>query len=143
MNNTKLKLYPLGNLNLYFISSASYLHETDNKNFIFSQAAGFSPVKNLWLETSGTFGDLSDYIESDGLYIYNTFDATKLKLGQTVYYQANVHIMLQLNYLYEKKQDAKFKPLQKLFLHFRHSLEYFFYFGQLQFFEDVQLSGLF
>ena len=103
--NAKITVRPLGNLNLYFISQETYLLENNNGAEIFNQTIGFKALKNLWLESSATFGKLDDYIEGDGLYIYNAVDDTKLKLGQTIYYQLNAHAMLQLNYIFEKKQD--------------------------------------
>ena len=103
--NGRVFVNPLGNLNLYFISGVSYLHENASYNFIFAETAGFKVLNGLWLESSATFGNLDDYIEADGLYIYNTFDATKLKLAETGYIELNEHLMLHLSYTYEKKQD--------------------------------------
>jgi len=103
--NAGLMFYPLGNLNFYTISRVSNLNQNAASQVIFSQAVGFKAFKNVWLETSGTFGNLDNYIDADGLYIYNTIDASKLKLGQTIFYQAGKHAQLQLNYTFEKKQD--------------------------------------
>jgi len=104
--NTKLTLYPLGNLNLYFSERVAYLNGQNSNNFVFKQTAGYKVAKKVWLETSATFGELNNYIEADGLYIYNAVDNTKLKLTQTVYYQLINNAMLQLNYTYEKKKDV-------------------------------------
>jgi hypothetical protein len=104
--NAKLGLYPLGNLNLYFISRGSYLRQNSVDVMIFNQIAGFKAIKNVWLESSATFGKLSNYIDADGLYIYNAFDDSKLKLGETLYYQINIHAMLNFSYTYEKKQNT-------------------------------------
>jgi hypothetical protein len=103
--NGRVFVNPLGNLNLYLISGVSYLHENASYNFIFAETAGFKVLNGLWLESSATFGNLDDYIEADGLYIYNTFDATKLKLAETGYIELNKHLMLHLSYTYERKQD--------------------------------------
>lgn len=104
--NAALTWYPYGNLNLYTISRLSYHHEDNASGPLLSQAVGFKAVKNLWLETSGTFGNLDDYIDTDGLYVYNAFDNTKLKLGETVYLQITAHALLQFNYTYEKKLEV-------------------------------------
>lgn len=103
--NVGLLFYPLGNLNLYTISRVCSLNQNGTSQVVFSQAAGFKAAKNLWLETSVTFGNLDNYIDADGLYIYNTIDASKLKLGETAFYQLGKHAQLQLNYTFEKKQD--------------------------------------
>lgn len=103
--DAKLRLYPLGNLNLYFIERGSYLHNSARQHMVYSQLVGFKAANKVWLETNATFGNQADYIDRDGLYIYNTFDDTKLKFGESVYYQLD-HLQLQLNYSYENKSDA-------------------------------------
>jgi len=103
--NAGLLFYPLGNLNFYTISRLSNLTQNGASQVIFGQSVGFKAIKNVWLETSATFGNLDNYIDADGLYIYNTVDASKLKLGQTLFYQAGKHAQLQINYTFEQKQD--------------------------------------
>jgi len=103
--NASVMYYPMGNLDFYTISRGSYLDQNSAGVGVFQQSVGYKVFKNTWAETSGTFGNLNNYIDADGLYIYNAIDGTKLKLGETVFYQLNKHVQLQLNYTYEKKQD--------------------------------------
>jgi len=103
--NGTLSLYPLGNLNLYTISRLSSLNQNSASQTIFSQTVGFKAIKNIWLETSATFGNLDNYIDADGLYIYNAVDASKLRLGETLFFVVGKHAQLQLNYTFERKQD--------------------------------------
>ncbi|WP_428329425.1 hypothetical protein [Mucilaginibacter sp.] len=103
--NAAVSIYPFGNFNLYTISRASYLHQNGAGQAIFNQSAGFKFIKNIWLETSATFGNQDNYIDKDGLYIYNSIDRTKLKLGETAFFQLSKQVQLQLNYAYEKKLD--------------------------------------
>ena len=105
--NAGVLFYPLGNLNLYTISRYSYLNQNALGQTIFSQSLGFKAVSNVWLETALTFGNMDNYIDTDGLYIYNSIDATKLKLGETVFYQLGKYAQLQFNYALEKKDDDK------------------------------------
>lgn len=102
--NAKISFYPLGNLNLYFILSGSLHNQNNQHHLISNQIAGFKVIKNTWLETSGTFGNLNNYIDNNGLYIYNAIDVSKLKLRETIYHQLNTHILLEINYTYDKKQ---------------------------------------
>ena len=105
--NASLLFYPLGNLNLYTITRYSYLNQNALGQTIFTQSLGFKAMANVWLETGLTFGNMDNYIDADGLYIYNSIDATKLKLGETVFYQLGKHAQLQLNYAIEKKDDDR------------------------------------
>jgi hypothetical protein len=102
----KLLFYPLGNLNLYTISTASAQHMDAANHFIFDQALGFRILKNTWLEASVTVGNQDNYLAQDGLYIYNGIDNTTFKSGATLFYELNKHALLQLNYFYERKDDS-------------------------------------
>jgi tetratricopeptide (TPR) repeat protein len=103
--DAKLDFYPLGNLNLYALSRASVLDLSGVKNFIYSEAIGFKLLDKTWTETSATFGNEDDYLDNDGLYVYNSIDPTKFKCGETVFYQLTKQALLRLNYIYEKKTD--------------------------------------
>ncbi len=103
--DSKLTIYPLGNLNLYTISGFTVADAT-HINYVFSQLLGFKAAKNLWIEGFATFGKLDNYFEYDALYIYNAIDVTTFKAGATLYYQAGKHALLYLNYTDEKKTDA-------------------------------------
>lgn len=103
--NVSLMLYPAGNLNFYTISRGSYIDQNNTGTDVFSQIIGYKLLKNTWAETSGTFGDMNNYNDADGLYIYNAIDPTKLRLGETIFQPIGKHLQLQLNYTYEQKQD--------------------------------------
>jgi tetratricopeptide (TPR) repeat protein len=104
--NAKLDFYPLGNLNFYTTSRASVLNLSGDNSFIYSQAVGFKILNKIWVETSATFGNQDDYLDADGLYVYNSIDPTKFKCGETVFYQLGAHALLNLNYIFEKKADV-------------------------------------
>ncbi|MFD2144727.1 hypothetical protein [Mucilaginibacter antarcticus] len=103
--SASLTFYPAGNLNIYTFSRGSYLDQNGNGTGIFAQSVGYKLTNTLWAETAATFGNLNNYIDVDGLYIYNAIDPTKLKLGQTFFYRLGKHAQLQLNYTYEQKED--------------------------------------
>ncbi len=109
--NAKLDFYPLGNLNFYTISRASILNLSGASSFIYSQAIGFKLLSKTWLETSATFGNQDDYLDADGLYVYNSIDPTKFKCGETVFYQLSSRALLNLNYIYERKSDV-YRPVK-------------------------------
>ena len=103
--NAKLTLMPSGNLNFYLISRASILHQNSASNFIFNQNIGGRLVKNFWLDANVIIGSLNNYMDADGLYVYDAIDVTKFDTGATAYYQAGKHALLYVNYAYERKQD--------------------------------------
>lgn len=104
--DAKLDFYPLGNLNLYTTSRASVLNLSGVTHFIYDQSVGFKVLNKTWLETAVTFGNQDDYLDADGLYVYNAIDPTKFKCGESVFYQLGNHALLNLNYFYEKKTDV-------------------------------------
>jgi hypothetical protein len=106
--NAKLTYYPLGNLNLYTISRLSDKYLKNTNHFIYSQAIGFKLAKNTWLESAATFGSQEDYLDADGLYVYNSIDNTRFKFNETAFFQLNEHAQFRLIYTYEKKADAYF-----------------------------------
>jgi len=101
----KLTTYPLGNLNLYTITTFSSAQGSSTQN-IFGQLVGFKLSNKFWLEGSATFGKLDNYFEYDALYIYNAIDVTTFKGGATLFYQLNKHAQVFVNYTYEQKTDA-------------------------------------
>ena len=103
--DSKLSIYPLGNLNLYNIAGFS-IDQGSTRQHIFSELIGFKITPKLWMEGSVTFGKLNNYFEYDALYIYNAVDNTTFKTGSTLYYQLNRHASVYLNYTYEKKTDT-------------------------------------
>jgi len=103
--DAKVDFYPLGNLNLYTMSRASILNLSGVHTFIYSQSVGFKVLDKTWLESAATFGNQDDYLDNDGLYVYNSIDPTKFKCGESVFYQIGNHALLNLNYFYEKKTD--------------------------------------
>ncbi len=105
--NATFMFYPLGNLNFYTISRLSYLNQNTNHLAVFNQSIGFKIFSNTWMETLGTFGKLDNYIDTDGLYIYNSIDVTTFKIGETAFYELGKHAQLQLNYTFERKQDSQ------------------------------------
>jgi hypothetical protein len=102
--NAQLSIYPKGNLNLYFISRASLLHQ-DGSKFVFSQTIGTKVFKNFWADANVTLGTLNNYLDADALYVYNAIDIATFKTGATAYYQLSGHVLLYVNYAFEQRKD--------------------------------------
>jgi hypothetical protein len=101
--NGQFAVYPFGNQNLYLISRGSF--QSDYSQVIFSQTLGFKVARPFWLQASGSFGKMDNYLEADALYVYNAIDITKFKAGATAFYTLGTHAVVYLNYTFEQKQD--------------------------------------
>ena len=75
---------------------------------MYHQLIGAKPFRNLWFEAGVTFGNQYNYAEADGLYSYNGFDKTKFKAIGNCYYLLKGHLLLGLNYTFERKSDNIF-----------------------------------
>lgn len=69
-----LAFYPLGNQNLYSVSSAAFLQNGSEQNFIFSQRIGGRITKWLWAEAHASYGNHQNYLPSNGFISYNTVE---------------------------------------------------------------------
>lgn len=105
----KFTRYLTGNLNFYNISRISMVDVLNDINPVFQQTFGVKPVRNLWFEAMVTLGNQYNYAEADALYIYNGFDKTKFKAGANCYFMLKQHVLLGLNYTFERKSDNIFR----------------------------------
>ncbi|KAB2879456.1 hypothetical protein F9K33_09340 [bacterium] len=81
-----LTLYPLGNLNLYTVSTVSYQSETNSgdrsqNRLIFDQLMGFKLTSRIWIEGYGSLGDMHNFLRNDGFVVYNGTDIIKRRYG--------------------------------------------------------------
>jgi hypothetical protein len=93
-----------GAQHIYLNSSFTRLQQPGNKRYIFGQSIGGQVNNKLWMDGNIIFGDLTNYNDNKGLYIYNSGDATKFRIGFTLFYNLNSKISLIGNYTYDKKQ---------------------------------------
>ena len=93
-----------GRLNTYFSSSLISMIETGNKRVLFSQIAGTRLYKTLWAEGNITLGNLKNYNDHNGLYVYNSIDPTTFRTGLTLFWYLGKNVTLLGNYTYDKKQ---------------------------------------
>jgi len=104
-NDYQLTFYPLGNLNLYTVSTASLQREIfentsfDNR-FVFHQLIGTKVFKSLWLEGFATYGDMHNFVRNDGSTVYNGTDVIKgLYGGRFIFFiKPQTKITLAYNY---------------------------------------------
>lgn len=86
-------IYPLGNTDIYLggkISSVSKLKNTSSDlRIIKGFTAGFSIVRKVWFEFSGLAGEINNYTDNNGLYVYNSADILKSKFSARVIIPVN------------------------------------------------------
>ncbi len=91
-------VYPFGNLDLYAKTGITHMWNENEGRWIFHQMVGWSPVSGLWLEGSGTFGQLQDYAEQNAFIIYNAPEEIIYKIEGTVMVEVSSKIELSMRY---------------------------------------------
>lgn len=105
-----LTTYPLGNLNLYTTSTASFQREnyssgTHKDEFVFNQLIGFKTLKFLWIEGHITFGNLTNFVANNGASIFNGIGTIKQRVGGRAIVLINPKINVQLSYTYNQMES--------------------------------------
>ncbi|MDF2157715.1 hypothetical protein [Algoriphagus sp. CAU 1675] len=111
-NQTDFKLftYPLGNLNLYTLTTASYQNQdfkdgNVTNRVLLDQQVGLKTTDWLWLEGYATFGEMDNFFLKDGLVIYNRMDVVKQRLGGRLILLPNPKWKITLDYTYLSNQS--------------------------------------
>lgn len=92
-----------GKLSPYIQSSVYNINESDDNRIVFSEKAGILITKKLWTEAYVTLGNLNNYVDLNGLYIYNALDQTTFRTGLSAYWYLNRHLTVYSNYTFDKK----------------------------------------
>lgn len=71
--------------------------------YIFKQTAGIMLFDKIWTEASVNVGNLDNFVDLDGLYIYNSLDRSTFRSGLSTYWYINKHWTFYLNYTYDTK----------------------------------------
>ncbi len=94
--NYNFTLFPKGNLNLYFTTSASIQFKHTKHNLIFDKKIGFKLFNKLWLEQFLTFGKISNYVEQNAYVIHNSLDVCNFRTGtQVIFAVQKFHLSLR------------------------------------------------
>lgn len=91
--------------NIYLRSSLYGVFDTNNsKRLIFEQTAGARFFKKLWLEGNVIVGNMNNFTNDNGLYLYNSIDPTVFRTSVTLYWNILPKISVFGNYGYDLKQ---------------------------------------
>lgn len=108
--DVRLILYPIGNLNLYTITTGSYQNQDYRdgnviNRTIIDQQIGAKVSNWLWAEAYGTFGEMDNFFLKDGLVIFNRMDLVKQRLGGRLIFLPAPKWSLTLDYTYMNNQS--------------------------------------
>ncbi|MFT3753534.1 MAG: hypothetical protein QM800_11905 [Paludibacter sp.] len=92
-----------GKFNPTLKSSLYGMLTPNSSRLIFSQTASALLSKKLSLEANITWGNLNNFSDNNGLYIYNSLDPSTFRTGLTAYWSLLPKIWLFGNYTYDKK----------------------------------------
>lgn len=107
--------YPLGNMNLYTVSTLSLQSETDDitntssTRHVIYQRIGGRPVRPLWLEASISVGDMQNFLRHDGQVVFNAMDMIKRQTSGKIIYQLTANLSINLAYTLTTHESA-FRP---------------------------------
>lgn len=93
-----------GKLNIYLRSSLYGLISPYSQKLIFSQSVGAYLFNRLWAEGNITFGNLKNFSEINGLYVYNSDDSTTFRTGLTLFWYVTKKITLFGSYGFNRKE---------------------------------------
>lgn len=74
-------LFPFGNNKLYSQTAYAFISSTSENLNVFSQKIGFKLTDIVWVDINSRFGDLFNYLNSNGLVVYNSADLVKRDVG--------------------------------------------------------------
>ncbi len=85
-----------------------------SNRIVFSQSIGTLVFKKLWLRGSVTLGNLKNFADNNGLYIYNSIDPTTFRTAYCAFWTQSKHIIVFGNYTFDKKNiiDKKINYIQ-------------------------------
>jgi len=100
-----LAYYPLGNQILYSVSSAAFLQNGSEQNFILRQRIGGRITKWLWAEAYGSYGNHQNYLPLNGFIAYNTVEPVQLTAGGNLNFQLGKYSIIP-SYTFQQKEST-------------------------------------
>ena len=97
--------YPFGNPGFYSLTSAAFVKDRRNKQWIYTQKLGGKIFNWLWYEAKVSYGNHSNYITQNGFLTYNTVNPVWLVAGANLklYYK---HLEIIPAYLFNQQQGS-------------------------------------
>ncbi|MGE5318414.1 MAG: hypothetical protein ACM3ME_10495 [Chloroflexota bacterium] len=124
--STSLVLLPMGNLNLYAVTSFTWKSSEINSPYVISQSCGVKLVNRTWLEVTGTYGNVAGTSEYNGQLLNNQINKSKYRLSSIVLIDLSSKMRFSLRYQYMKNEsqawflNEEYKLIEKSYNYNRH-----------------------
>lgn len=92
-----------GRSSVYLKTALALLDRQTSSGYVFTQTAGGRLSKKMWIEVLLAQGDMTNFNDHSGLYVYNVIDPMKLRAGFNIYYFAGTHLSLWTGFAYERR----------------------------------------
>lgn len=102
---------------LYLYADFSSLKYNAEANFVTKLGLGLAPFNRTWIDLNVVNGKQLNFIDFNGLYVYNSTDYLQLKSSASLYYYLNKNITLVTNYILEKRTAADFSTSNTYYQH--------------------------
>lgn len=89
----------------YLYSSINMVSDNGGDRLVSSHSFGMFFFDKLWLEAKAGFDNHMNYAEMNGMYLYNSLDATSAKYGASAFYHINKRFNIYINYTSENKTN--------------------------------------
>ncbi|MDD4970962.1 MAG: hypothetical protein PHT07_16160 [Paludibacter sp.] len=93
-----------GKLNIYLKSSLYGMLDPNTRRLIYSQSVGALLCRKVWAEGEITFGNLKNFSDTNGLYVYNSNDVTTFRAGLSLFWYVTKKVTLFGNYSFNRKE---------------------------------------
>ncbi len=87
----------------YLKSTLYSINRNGISRMVYTQSVGILPTNKLWIEGKVSFGNLNNFIDNNGLYVYNSIDHTIFRSGFSAFWSLLPKLTVYTNYTFDKK----------------------------------------
>ena len=95
-----------GSRNLFLNNSVWVMKDDYDQWLVSKHSLGMLLGRKFWVEAYKTFGNLTNFADLNGLYVYNSFDPTLSRAGLSLFWYATPHFTVFSNFTVETKQNT-------------------------------------
>ena len=91
--------FPYGNLDLYAIYNIYGLFNNNENEMVSKLKLGYNLRKFLWIEVQGLYGNMQNFVDDNGYWVYNSIDETDLRTSLKLNFIINKRFSFFLSYI--------------------------------------------